>query len=385
MEQKKILITFARHPLALNLARHLHTFGHQIFAADSLKHHLCSFSKAVSKTFHVPSPSHRPAEYLENLLQIVKEESVDLLLPIFEETACIAKHQERFPKNCSIFSPSFSLFRELHHKWLFQRRVEKIGLLPVPSLLISNQKELQEMKWNVPYLLKACYSRACQSISKYDPGHPLPKMEIDPENPLIAQKWIEGTKYCSYSVCHNGAIFAHALYPVQYAIGGNSCVMFESVSHPEIYEWICTFVRETNYTGQIAFDFIQTQDKKIYAIECNPRATSGLYLFNKEDRLDHAIFAKNKTAIFSKVGEKKQIGMGMLLYGWKKSSLPGNSWGRFFKDFFRIQDVVFQLDDIKPFLLKPFIFALLMRHAIQSKLPLPEYFTYDHHWNGENL
>jgi predicted ATP-grasp superfamily ATP-dependent carboligase len=382
---RKILLTFARSPLALDLARQLHASGHKIVAADSIKIHISRFSNAVSKSYLVPSPSANPANYVQALLKIVREESIDFLLPLFEETACIAKYRSKFPKACAIFSPSFELFSELHNKWLFQQRLKKIGILPVPSTLIHNQEELSALAWDRPILLKACYSRGSQAIFKLSPGQLAPKLEIDPCNPWIAQEWLEGDKYCSYSICRNGSVFAHALYPVQYAIDGNSCVMFESVNHPEIYSWVCKFVKETGYTGQIAFDFIQTRDKKLYAIECNPRTTSGVHLFDQQDCLDQAFLGQNRVPLFPKTGNKKQIAMGMMLYGWKKSSHAHNNFRRFFKDFTTIKDVVYQPNDKKPFLLKPFIFAFLLKQALSSKLPLPEFFTYDHHWNGEPL
>ena len=161
--------------------------------------------------------------------------------------------------------------------------------------------------------------------------------------------------------------------------------MFESVHHPEIYAWVCKLVSETGYTGQIAFDFIQTTDNKIYAIECNPRATSGLHLFDQEDHLDQAFLGQNSAPIFAKTGRKKQIAMGMMLYGWKKSSLADNNLNKFWNDFTRIRDVVYQPNDLKPFLFKPFIFTFLLKQALKSKLPLPEYFTHDHHWNGPKI
>jgi predicted ATP-grasp superfamily ATP-dependent carboligase len=383
---KKILLTFARSPLTLDLARQLQAAGHRVLTVDSIKTPLCRYSNAVHKNFHVPSPSAGGLNaYLDALLKIVREESVDLLIPIFEEGAAISKYRELFPSSCSIFAPSFALFQQLHNKWQFQCTVKEAGLSAVHSELIVDRNTLESLNWKTPYLIKACYSRGSQSILKLQPGSPIPKLAVSPNTPYIAQKWLEGEKYCSYSVCHQGTPFAHAVYPVQYAIDGNSCVMFEAVDHPEIIEWINTFVKTTHYTGQIAFDFIQTRDKTLYAIECNPRATSGLHLFEKGDRLDQALFGLNKRLIAPKSGIKRQIAMGMLLYGWKKSSLPNNRWKTFLKDFCTIQDVVLRKDDVKPFLLKPFIFAGLYKAARKLKLPLPEFFTYDHHWNGEAM
>ena len=165
---KKVLLTFARSPLALDLARQFHAAGHTVVAADSIGMHISRFSKAISKTHVVPSPSLEPANYLKALLKIVREEKIDFLLPIFEETACIAQNRAKFPKKCVLFSPSFELFGELHNKWLFQQRLKEIGLLSVPSTLIRNQSELAALKWEIPLLLeKLAIPAAPKPFSKY--------------------------------------------------------------------------------------------------------------------------------------------------------------------------------------------------------------------------
>ena len=91
----------------------------------------------------------------------------------------------------------------------------------------------------------------------------------------------------------------------------------------------CPSHQEINFTGQIAFDFIESADKKLYAIECNPRATSGLLLFQNNDRLDQAFFAETQSPIFPQQGARKQIATGMCLYGWRKNALPENRLSKF--------------------------------------------------------
>ena len=51
------------------------------------------------------------------------------------------------------------------------------------------------------------------------------------------------------SICRDGKVFAHATYPVGYAIDGNSCLRFESVDHPGILDWITEFVADIGSPG----------------------------------------------------------------------------------------------------------------------------------------
>lgn len=384
-KQKNILITFGRSMWALAIARQLSANGHRIFTADSLNYHICSFSKKIIKNYKVDSPRFNPSSYVSSIIKIIKEEKIDLLLPIFEETSILSKYRDHFPSHCEVFCPSFELYHEIHNKWLFHTLLQKLGIKNLKACLVRSQDELQSIPIKGPFALKECYSRASQKVIKVLNSHNLPLIKIEPHNPLIAQEWMEGNRFCSYTICHEGKIYAHSLYPVSYAIGGKSCLLFEHVNHSEIYDWVNHFVSLTNYTGQIAFDFIESSEKVLYAIECNPRATSGSFLFNESDRLDHAFFRINSEPILPSRMERKQIAIGMLLYGWRSSSLVNLTLYNFFTDFFSSKDVVFRTTDIKPYLFQPLIFFFLIIKSSKHGLNIPSFFTYDHNWNGEAL
>ena len=97
-------------------------------------------------------------------------------------------------------------------------------------------------------------------------------MKFDPANPWVAQEYISGQQYHTYSICHNGYITAHATYPSTFTAKRNTAIVFQHVDHPAIFKWVKTFVEKNQYTGQIGFDFIETQDGQLSALECNPRA-----------------------------------------------------------------------------------------------------------------
>ncbi len=382
---KKILITFARSFLALELARQLHAAGHKIFIADSMEYHVTRFSNTISKCFHLPSPRFDAEGYIDGLVAIVEKEEIDFLLPIYEETTQLAHAHHRFPAHCQLFCPSFELYEQLHNKWSFHCKLEELGIDALQAALVKTPQDLANLSFTKPFALKACYSRASQTLIKVYPKKTVVDFEVEPHNPWIAQEWLEGKKFCTYSICHAGTIHAHGTYPVNFAIDGNSCLIFKNIEHNAIYQWIENFVRKINYTGQIAFDFIQSADDKLYAIECNPRATSGLLLFTNEARLDRAFFKTNTAPIFPKPNASQQIATGMLLYGWRKSAIQNNNLIKFFKTLFSTKDVVFRSNDMKPFLFEPMVFAAIWKNSRKYQLPISSAFTFDHDWNGEPL
>lgn len=381
---KKILITSGRSPVTLDLARQLQQAGHTIFIADSLQWHICRFSNAVSKSFVIRSPKQNTQDFIEDLVRIVKQEKIDLLIPVYEEALYLAQHQERFPSHCQVFVSSFSLLKELHNKWLFNQKLQQMEFDYPKSFLIQTKEDLKQLDPSKNYALKASYSRAGLKIYKLSTPHEMPSsLIIEPSNPWIAQEWLEGGKFCTYSVCHQGSVLAHATYPVGYTVDGKGCIVFEAIDHPAILKWVQRFVKKTGYTGQIAFDLIELPDQRLFAIECNPRATSGAHLFSPAKRLDQAFLNNTLEPISPSKGYSRQLAIAMLLYGWKRQAHADNTVQRFIKTLVSVQDIIFSYQDMKPLLMQPFVFLHLWLHSRRANLSLPAFFVFDYEWNGE--
>ncbi len=382
-DSRNILITSGRSPVTLELARQLHHAGHKIYVADTLALHICRFSNAVDKSFLIRSPRLHTEGFIEDLLQIVSQEKIDLIIPVYEEAIYLSQSLHRFPAHCKVFTSSFELLHELHNKWLFNQKIQQLGLDAPKTHLLYSLDDVQKLDPAKSYAIKASYSRAGLKIKKLSPPHETLDIHIEVHNPWIAQEWLEGDRFCTYSVCHEGTVLAHAVYPVGYAVDGKGCIVFEAVNHEPILKWIQNFVKETHYTGQIAFDFFES-DQRLLAIECNPRATSGAHLFRSEDRLDQAFLNSAQALIQPKFGNCKQLAIAMMIYGWKENAYPSNTWGRFFKMLFGIQDVVFSRDDLMPILAEPIVFSGIWLHSLRSKLSLPAFFMFDYEWNGDS-
>lgn len=379
---KRILLPFARSPVTLEIARHLKRGGHTVFTADTVRFPVTRLSNTVAEYVKIPSPRFDPDGFIDFLVKFAKDRKIDFIIPIWEEIALISKFKHKFPKTCTIFCSNFELYHDLHNKWKFQALLKSLDIPSLKTELINDVSELREYNFNTPFAFKACYSRASQRVIKVNPGS-IPEVKIEKHNLWIAQEWCEGNRYCTYSICHHGKVHAHAVYPVNYAIDGNSCLTYESISHPHIFDWVKNLIQKLNFTGQIAFDFVQNQEGQLFAIECNPRATSGVHLFTYDQHLDRAFLGTNEHTIFSKIGSKRQFAVGMCLYGWKANAKPGNRPKNFVKDLFSYKDVLFDKHDLKPFIYNPLVLGYYWLDSLRYKIPLPAYFTYDYDWDGD--
>jgi hypothetical protein len=377
---RTLLLTAGRLPVALDLARKFKAAGHRVLVADPFKLHGCRFSAAVDASFMVPSPRENPHAFVEALVSIAYRHRVDLLIPVFEDTLYIAQYRDRFPSHCEIFASSFDLLHGLHHKWHFHQLLGRLGLEAPRTLLIEDSRQLRELDFADTYALKACYSRASLKMYELKQSDPLPEIDPSPKAPWIAQEWIRGEKFCSYTVCRNGRVLAHATYPVIFGVRDRWCVCFQAVDHPEIYEWVRRMAAQINYTGQMGFDFVQTPDGRLIAIECNPRPTSGVHLFEHEDRLDRAFHGTLETPLFPRVGIQRQIALGFLAFGWRSQEAREHPI-RYLRALLGIKDIVFTSQDPLPWLMQPAVFIAYTIRAKQMGLTIPALITHDLEWN----
>ena len=167
--------------------------------------------------------------------------------------------------------------------------------LPVPETTIITQRSEVEQYIGQSVVLKAEFSRfATETVIKPEAYEDIKIVDVSKERHWIAQQFIEGRQICTYSIVHQGAIHAHVAYATDITAGQGATIAFKPIEHPASEEWVEKFVGCYGFTGQIAFDFIETPFGEVFAIECNPRAISGVHLF--DEKIVSAIV--DKTRIF---------------------------------------------------------------------------------------
>jgi predicted ATP-grasp superfamily ATP-dependent carboligase len=381
-----ILLTGGRAPVTLELARLLSKAGYNIFVADSVKYYLSKYSKAVIKSFVIPSPRFNYSGFIDALIIIIKQEKINLLIPTCEEIFYIGNALDQLTSLCTVFCESLDKLNLLHNKWEFIKKVEKLGLVTPKTWLIKSQKDLSnllETIKNIKVILKPVYSRFASNIFILDQSiKAMPILEINPQKPWLIQEFITGKHYCSYSIAHQGKLTAHGVYPTIYTAGKGACLYFELIDHPKILNWVKTFVMAENFTGQIAFDFIESAEGILYPLECNPRAISAIHLFQVSDGLEKAFFNKTEGIIQPKTSQRAMLGLAMIIYSFFPAIKSYNlrDW---FRKFINSKDVIFKLDDPLPFFYLGVIMFQFTICSLTDNITLQEASTIDIEWNGE--
>jgi len=151
-----------------------------------------------------------------------------------------------------------------------------------------------------------------------------------------------------------------------------------SVDDLEITRFVTEFVEKINYTGQISFDFIRSKER-LYVIECNPRATSGIHLFECSPGLAKAFL--EKSYLMGTIGKIYHEPITMLLYGFKQKEIFKK---RFLKNILMGKNVLFQAFDFGPLFFLPLVLFEIFKLTLTRGKKLNEVLSEDLEYNGED-
>lgn len=400
--RRTILLTGGRAPCTLELARSFHAAGHRVLAAESVRHHLCRVSRAVERSFPVPPPNGDTDAFLEALEAIVIQERVDVLVPACEEIFHIARGVDRLRRLCFVWAAPLQELRELHDKWRFASLARRLGLTVPETRLVQSREEWLALAdgdaLRESLVLKPAYSRFASRVLFVGKAHSVVERRrvlteampaLSPEAPWVAQRRIEGRHLCTYSIAYEGELIAHAAYPCRYRIGSGATVFFEPLRHAASLEWVRALVGAIGFTGQIAVDFIEEENGGLYALECNPRATSGVHLYggDGDGRLVQAFLQPEALRNTGVMVEPGQDTGSMLTVPMLAAGLGGIRSFRQLREWIRdvhaARDVVFDRADMKPGIEQLRVLWEMWRTGRAHGVTLVQATTIDLEWNGD--
>ncbi len=393
----KILITGGRAAVGVDLARYFKALGHEVYVVDSWERHLCAASNAVKESFHTASPNRAFHDYKRDLLRIIEEKGITHVIPVSEEAFYLAAVAPSIPKNVRVWIETSDKLRQVHDKAAFNQLAREMGLQVPETRVVHSRSELLQTLRDLrlerrDFVLKPAFSRFADktafSWTRKDFETRLEDVRPKPTEAWLVQERIKGEELCTYSVALEGKLLAHVNYSHEFTAGPGAGICFESIDRPILNEWVEKFVRETKFTGQLAFDFILPEGGGAYALECNPRGTSGIHLFSEEsERLTRA-FLLPETVTSTLSPEMGRLGMttslAMIIYGIPqiRSYRKLKEWIRV---FFKARDALMVASDRGPFLEQFAVLSHLQRASRSTGLSMLACSTLDIEWNGESL
>jgi predicted ATP-grasp superfamily ATP-dependent carboligase len=370
-----VLLTLGRLPKALDLARGFSRAGCRVLVAEPFGRTLTGASRHVAREFGVPPPSAGKASYLAAIAKIVKDEDVALVVPVSEETMHVAFARDLFDPRVRLFTMPSDQVIALHDKAEFVRVAQAIGL-GVPETHTLGTGGAQALAQTGDVVVKPVFSCSGRGMHIVRSGSDLPP--ADPATPVIVQRFVEGQEYSSCTIARDGRVVATMVYRGT-VMAGSVAISFERVEHPAISGWIDTFVNASGWTGFIAFDFIVDAAGTVRAIECNPRATSGLHFWEAED-IARAVLNPADTAPVRVRPQRQLQQFYACLTEAQLAMFRRRGFKEQLKRLFSTRDVTWDTSDPWPFLSMMFTSWPIMRMAMAERVPFGEVATRDVDW-----
>ncbi len=369
----RILITGARAPAALHLARLLHDGGHHVVMADSLRQTISSVSRACAAYVLLPAANRDGAVYADAIKAAIADHAIELVVPTCEEVFHLATIWQDGTMDAPLLAPDLDMLVRAHNKYDFTELAGSLGLAVPDTRLLQSEADVALLRAQSGHLVfKPVWSRFATDVFIRPE---VPTIAPSTARPWVAQDFVAGDEVSVYALAYAGRLVAWSAYRSPYRAGKGAGIAFVRDDDPAVGAFVARFVEGTAWTGQVSFDLIRQQTGALVAIECNPRATSGVHFFR-----DPQVFAAafpGGTKVRPDVTGLQAVKAAMWVYG------PWQAPRRFRKDIKAAQDVLVWPDDPAPAQQQLAATIELAYVALRRRISLARAATYDIAWDGD--
>jgi hypothetical protein len=291
--RRAVLITGARAPVALDLARSFAAAGFDAHLADSVPSALANASNAPAAVHRYAPPRLDRQGFRRDLGALVARLDPVLIAPTCEEVFNLAAAAAELGFADRVFAPPLKTLRRLHAKSGFAAACHELGIQAPATRLVESREALAAFAPASDRLVfKPEFSRAGDRTLVRPNAAALARIRPTPADPWCVQDAIEGREVCFYGVVHGGALTAFSAYAPRWQTAGGAGYVFEPLDPPltaRLRDIARQLAGQVVQTGQFACDAIVDPGGQPWLIECNPRATSGVHLFARGGDLARAM------------------------------------------------------------------------------------------------
>ena len=289
----KILILDAMWNKTLAAVRSLGRRGFYLAVGEKTRFATAIFSRYCSRRLIYPSPLSKPDEFLDWLLNEVKRNNYDMVLPTELETQqIILRNREELEKYTRVPFADYALTANVQNKAWLMKYAETNGY-PCPKTLGTDLKSVPTVlndfcyeDVEYPLVIKPRESSGSRGIMyvKKPSEFPAALRKVQDRYPLpIVQEYIPHGG--AYGV---GALFNRNSEPKaafvykrlrEYPVTGGPSTLRESVKNDEIKEIALNLLKSLKWTGIAMVEFrVDARDGRPKLMEINPRFWGSLQL-----------------------------------------------------------------------------------------------------------
>lgn len=246
--------------------RNIEIYGTDINDSDRI-----AGSSLVDRFFKVPL--NTDSRYLKEILKIVKEQKIQILIPIHDyEIEVLSEEVMKFGAlGCSIIASNNSTVKAVNDKYAFAQLLVNSNILTPKTYSIEHWKKTDFNKEDM-WILKPLRGVSSRGIRKGDTNEIKFLLEKDALkcNNYLLQHFISGTEYTVDVFVKDKK--SYCIVPrVRDDIREGICYKSYTIPNDKFYEPINSIIKLYDFYGPINIQFIESTNNELYCIECNPR------------------------------------------------------------------------------------------------------------------
>jgi predicted ATP-grasp superfamily ATP-dependent carboligase len=280
----KVLLTDCWTRKTLSAVRSLGAADAEVHAVTHKRLSPAIYSKYCRHKYIFPNPATHPGEYLERILELIRKEKFDCLIP-FEEASIelFLDARAEIEKHTRLPIAGKAAYEVANNKWETMRLAQRLGV-PAPQTCLGSEKP----GWSVmdfPLIIKPVKSSGSRGLKKVEEGdlqahvYEATKKFGD----VLIQECIpqEGEGVGVGLLAEKGKVLVSFSYRRlrEFPVKGGPSTLRESTDDPVLKELAARLISELKWDGVAMVEFKRDpRDGKPKLMEINPRFWGSLHL-----------------------------------------------------------------------------------------------------------
>jgi predicted ATP-grasp superfamily ATP-dependent carboligase len=251
--------------------------GHRVELVSSDPMCLGRFSRFVTRVHQAPASGADPDGYLAAVLEIVKTDHIDALIPVHEQAYLFAAARKQLPAGLGIALADFEAFEQVQGKAGFANLLTRLSV-PQPTTEIIRSADQFAAERPYPFFVKAAFGTASAGVWRVGDVRQRDALLVQFEtlnafaHGLLVQAAVTGALERTQAVFDRGRRVASHIYRQVVEGPGGGDVLKISVVNAGVRDTVERIGQALKWHGALSFDYILDHATKTpHFIDANPR------------------------------------------------------------------------------------------------------------------
>jgi predicted ATP-grasp superfamily ATP-dependent carboligase len=247
----------------------------ELVSSDSMC--LGRFSRFVTRVHRAPASGADPDGYLAAVIETIKSDNIDVLMPVQEQAYLFAAARKQLPADVGIALADFEAFERVQSKAGFADLLTGLNV-PQPKTEVVRSADEFAADRRFPFFVKSAFGTASTGVWRVRDAHQRDALlvQLQSQNAfaegLLVQAAVTGSLERTQGVFDRGRLVASHIYRQVVEGPGGGDVLKISVVDAQVRRTVEQIGQALNWHGALSFDYIRDDATKTpHFIDANPR------------------------------------------------------------------------------------------------------------------